>query len=98
MGVPKLLPLQEKLEKNLFFMKVRSSPVCFCSILSSGFINSILLFIGHFCKALPIAVKKMKEGEKAMLTVQPDCKLYFVWWFISVRSVAWNIFSIWTTF
>lgn len=27
---------------------------------------------GHLCKALPIAVKKMKKGEKALVTAKPD--------------------------
>lgn len=28
---------------------------------------------GHLCPALPIAIKKMKEGESALLTVKPPC-------------------------
>ena len=31
--------------------------------------------IGHYCPALSKAVKTMKKGEKAILTVKPQCKL-----------------------
>jgi hypothetical protein len=43
------------------------------------FQESLLMFthlvIGHFCLALSKAVKTMKKGEKAILTVKPQCKL-----------------------
>lgn len=32
--------------------------------------------IGHFCPALSKAVKTMKKGEKVLLSVKPQCKLY----------------------
>ena len=32
------------------------------------------LCAGYFCDALSKAVKTMKKGEKALLTVKPQCK------------------------
>lgn len=34
------------------------------------------LSAGHFCPALPKAVKTMKKGEKVILTVKPQCKSF----------------------
>ena len=38
---------------------------------------------GHVCKALPIAVKKMKLGERASLLIRPACE-----WPVCTR-VSW---------
>lgn len=38
------------------------------------FCSDILNGTGHFCPALAKAVKTMKKGEKAQLTVKPQCK------------------------
>lgn len=37
-----------------------------------------LLLLGHFCPAVPKAIKTMSRGEKVNLIVQPQCKFPYL--------------------